>query len=74
MSDSVFFETEFLILIFFALVLPVCIYAFMMVKKAISRKTVPLSGVILITISGVSIFLLQRLAEMAESSPSLFND
>ena len=70
MSDSVFFEIEFVALIIFSLILPSCIYAYMMWKKAISRKTVLLYGAILIAISGVSVVLLKRLAEMASASLS----
>jgi hypothetical protein len=74
MSDSIFVEAEFLALIFFALVLPVCIYVFMMWTQAISRRTVLLFGVILIALSGISVFILQRLAEMARNSPSMFDN
>ena len=70
MSDSIFFEIEFVALIIFSLILPICIYAYMMWKKAISRKTVLLYGAILIAISGVSVVLLKRLAEMANASLS----
>ena len=70
MSDSIFFEIEFVALIIFSLILPICIYAYMMWKKAISRKTVLLYGAILIAISGVSVVLLKRLAEMASASLS----
>ena len=74
MNSSVFLEFEFLMLILFSLILPVGIYGYMMWKKAISRKTVLLFGVILIVIAGVNIFLLQRLAVIAKSSPSLLDN
>jgi hypothetical protein len=74
MSDSVFVETEFFVLILFSVVLPACLYAYMMWKQAISRRTVLLFGIILIAISGTGIFLLQRLAEIARTSPSLFDN
>ncbi len=74
MGESVFVEVEFFALIFFSLILPVSIYGFMMWKKVISRKTVLLFGAILIAISGVDIFLMQRLAGMAKTSSSLIDD
>ena len=74
MTDSVFVEVEFLALTLCSLVLPVSLYIYMMWKQAISRKTVLLFAVILIVISGLNVFLLQRLAEMARVSPSLLDD
>jgi len=74
MKESVFFEVEFVALIVFSLILPVSIYGYMMWKRVISRKAVLLFGAILIGISGVDIFLMQRLAGMAKNSPSLLDD
>lgn len=74
MHESVFLETEFFLLVVFSLILPVGIYAYMMWKSVISRKTVLLFGVILIGLSGVDVFLLQRLTELAKNSPSLLDD
>jgi hypothetical protein len=74
MNESVFVEVEFFVLTLFSLLLPVSIYAYMMWKKAISRKTVLLFGVILIALSGINVLLMQRLAEMAKMSPSLLDD
>jgi hypothetical protein len=74
MSQSVFLESEFLLLILFSLILPVAIYGYLMWKKAISRKTVLFFGVILILISGANVFILQHLAEMAKASASLLDD
>ena len=74
MKESVFFEFEFFALTVFSLILPVTLYAYMMWKRAISRKTVLLFGVVLILISGINVFLLQRLKEMAKISPSLIDD
>jgi hypothetical protein len=74
MHESVFLETEFFLLVVFSLILPVGIYAYMMWKSVISRKTVLLFGVILIALAGVDVFLLQRLTELAKNSPSLLDD
>lgn len=46
----------------------------MMWRRAISRKVVLLFGVILITISGINVVLLQSLSERAPKTPSLFDD
>ena len=70
MSNSVFFEAEFLLLVLFTLILPAGIYGYMMWKKMISRLTVLMFGILLIVISGVSIILLQRLNGIAKSSLS----
>jgi hypothetical protein len=72
--ESVFLEVQFFLLIVFSIILPVGIYAYMMYKSAISRKTVLLFGVVLIALSGVDLVLLQRLAVPAKYSPSLLDD
>ena len=74
MRDSVFVEVEFLLLMLFSIVLPVGMYGYMMWKRAISRRTVLLFGLMLVAKSGVTIFLLQRLAMMAKNTPSLLDD
>ena len=74
MSQSIFFETEVFALAAFSLVLPVILYTYMMRKRAISRRTVLLFGVALIAMAGIDVALLQRLADMARTSPSLFDD
>jgi hypothetical protein len=74
MSESVFIQTEFFLLIIFSLVLPIGIYSYMMRKKAISRTTIILFGAGLILISGISVILLQRLATLAKISSSLLDD
>src|ERR1700758_1885825 len=74
MRDSVFLEFEFFLLLLFSIVIPLGMYGYMMWKRAISRKTVLLFGFMLVAKSGITIFLLQRLAEMARASPSLLDD
>lgn len=44
-----------------------------MLKKAISRLTVLLLGIILIVISGIDVFLLQHMTRAAETSLSASN-
>lgn len=74
MRESVFFEFEFILLIFFSLIFPIGIYAFLMWKRAISRKTVLLLGLVLIAIAGVDVLLFQQLKSLAKSSPSMLDD
>lgn len=74
MSNSIFFEVEFLLLVLFTLIFPASIYGYMMWKKMISRLSVLMFGILLIVISGISIFLLQRLNTLAKSSLSNIAD
>jgi hypothetical protein len=74
MSETIFFEFQFFALIACSIFLPIGVYIYAMLKRAISRNTVLLLGIILIALSGVDIFLLQRLTAMARSSPSLLDD
>jgi hypothetical protein len=74
MNDSIFVEKEFFLLIVVSIILPVGLYAFMMAKKALSRTSVLLFGVILVVISGANVVLLQRLATMAKISASALDN
>lgn len=74
MNNSVFLEIEFILLVLFSLVLPMSIYAFLMWKKAISRKTVFLLGLVMIATAGADVLLLQQLKGLALSSPSMVDD
>jgi len=74
MSKSVFLEFEFLALILCSLFLPIGVYVYALLKRAISRNTVLLLGGVLIILSGIDIFLLQRLGEMAKHTPSMLDD
>jgi hypothetical protein len=74
MRESVFVEIQFFVLVVFSLILPISIYAYMMWKKAISRKTVLLFGVLLIVVAGINVILLQHLSVMAKDSISLIDD
>lgn len=74
MHQSIFIKTEFFLLVLFSLILPIAIYAYMMWKRAISRKTVLFLAIILIVLSGLDILLLQQLKGQAELSPSLIDN
>lgn len=74
MAETVFIEVDFFALIIFSVFLPVGIYIYLMRKKAISRTTVLLLGIILIVISGIDVFLLQHLSKVAQTSVSSIDD
>jgi hypothetical protein len=74
MHESVFVKSEFFTFVLVAFILPVGVYGYLMWKKAISRKTVFLFGLLLIAIAGFGVVLLQTLAGIARLSPSLFDD
>lgn len=74
MNDSIFVEKEFALLILLSIILPLALYAFMMMKRALSRGKVLLFGLTLVCISGANVVLLQRLQTMAKVSASLFDN
>lgn len=74
MTDSVFFDFEFFLLVASSLVLPIGIYYHLYRKRAISRKSVLGYAVILIALSAIDVLLLQSLGESAKSSLSALDD
>jgi len=74
MSATVFAEKEFVLLVAVSVVLPIALYVFMMMKRALSRAAVLMFGITLVIIAGANVVLLQRLAAMAKASPSLLDD
>lgn len=73
-SDSVFTEASFWLMVAVSVVLPFCIYGVMIVKQAISRRTVLVLGFSLVAIAAVNVYFLQRLATTAATTPSLADD
>ena len=73
-SNSVFTETVFWLMVAFSVVLPFTLYALMIFKQAISRWTVLALGVSLVAIAAVNVYFLQRLATLAAVTPSLADD
>ena len=61
MTATVFTEIKFWLLILFSVVLPFGIYAVLMAKRAVSRRTVLFFGLVLVFIAGVNVYLLQSL-------------
>ena len=74
MSSTVFTEVRFWLLVIFSGVLPFGIYWVLLVKRAISRRTVLLLGLSLVAIAGVDVYLLQSLATLAKLTASLADD
>ncbi|MCO4093439.1 MAG: hypothetical protein HEQ37_02795 [Acidovorax sp.] len=74
MSNSVFFEFRFWLLVAFSLVLPVAIYVVLLATRSISRPAVLAFGVVLVLMAGVDVYLLQTLKSLAHASPSLADD
>jgi hypothetical protein len=73
-NDSVFFEFAFLALVASSIVAPGVIFGLMLWKRAMSRTTVLLFGVMLIVLSGVDVALLVTLESAAKLTPSLIDD
>ena len=74
MSNSVFFEFRFWLLVAFSLVLPVAIYVVLLATRSISRPAVLAFGVVLVLMAGVDVYLLQTLKSLAHASPALADD
>lgn len=74
MSNSVFVELRFWLLIFFSVVVPCAIYTGLLFKRAISRLSVLGFGVALVVIAGMDVYLLQMLTMEAKETPSLADD
>lgn len=74
MSHTVFSEMRFWLMIAASIVLPFGLYTFLMVKRAISRRTTLLPGFALLAIAGLDIYFLQILSAAAKLSPSLADD
>ena len=74
LRESVFLEKEFLLLVVFSLLFPALIYGTMWFRRAISRSTILLFGFVLIALSGMDIYLLQILSNMAKHSSSMLDD
>jgi hypothetical protein len=73
-NTSVFVHLEFWLLVLFSLVVPTGIYAWLMYKRAISRVTVLLLGIVLVSLSALDVYLLQRVEGQSKITPSLADD
>src|SRR4051812_42660698 len=74
MSNSVFVHLEFWLLVVFSLIVPTAIYVWLLYKRAISRITVLVLGIVLVLVSALDVVLLQRLEHDAKLTPSIADD
>jgi hypothetical protein len=73
-SNSVFAELKFWLMLLVSVVLPFGIYGGLMAKRVIARTTVLVLGFSLVVIAGVDVYFLQNLAAAAKLTPSLSDD
>jgi hypothetical protein len=74
MSSSVFVELQFWLLIVFSLVLPISAYVKLLSLRSIARRMVVWFGIALILIACIDVVLLQALAQIAKTTPSMTDD
>jgi len=74
MSASVFVQIEFWLLVLFSVIVPGAIYIGLLYKRAISRSTVFVLGAVLIAVSAVDVYLLQRVEAESKMTPSIADD
>jgi hypothetical protein len=74
MSNSVFAELSFWLMVVLSVVLPFAIYGVLLVKRAISRFTVLVLGFTLVVIAGVDVYLLRHWAALAGTTLSPADD
>jgi hypothetical protein len=74
LSENVFLEKDFFLLIVFSIVLPVVIYRILWLKQSISSVAVLLFGIALVVLAGIDVFLLRILADLAKHTLSLADD
>jgi hypothetical protein len=73
MQEAIEFESRLLLILALSIFIPIVLYGLMMWKKSISRKTVVLLALVLLSTAGLDIFLLRKLSLMAERSPVVSN-
>jgi hypothetical protein len=74
MSNSVFLQTEFFLLILFSVVIPSGIYGFLLKRRAIARWSVLAFALILIFLSGFDVVLLGLLSAAAKATASAIDN
>ena len=74
LSQTVFVETKFWLLVIFSFVVPVFIYGALLVKRAVSPMTVLVLGLALVAIAGFDVYLLQSLIATAKTTSSMADD
>ena len=74
MSLSGFAELEFWVMVVLSLALPIGVLWGLLVRRAVSRWTVLVLGLVLIALAACDLYLLQHWAVLAKSTASLVDD
>jgi hypothetical protein len=74
MSQSVFVEFEFWLLVMFSVVIPAAIIWVCLTIRKVSRNHVLALGLLLVAIAGLDIYLLQGLKRRSQETPSTADD
>lgn len=74
MTESVFLELEFALLVLLSFVAPALVYAYLYRKASIARLTVLLLSLCLIIVAGLDLALVSILRDIAVGSSSTFDD
>jgi hypothetical protein len=74
MANTVFAELKFWLMVLASVVLPFGMYAVLMTKRAISRRTTLLLGFALVAVAGMDVYFLRILARLAKATPSITDD
>jgi len=73
-NQSVFVEIEFWLLVVFSIVMPAAIIWISLTIRKVSRSHVLGMGLLLVTLAGVDIYLLQALRRHSRETPSTADD
>jgi hypothetical protein len=74
MAHSAFIEAEFFLLVASSLVIPIFIYWYLLRRTSVASAVVLRFGCLMIALSGIDIYLLQRLKALSMLSRSLADD
>jgi hypothetical protein len=74
MKQSVFVELEFWLLVVFSIVMPTAIIWMSLTIQKVSRNHVLAVGLVLVTLAGIDIYLLQALQRHSRETPSTADD
>ncbi|MFZ6676555.1 hypothetical protein [Undibacterium sp. Tian12W] len=74
MENTIFSELKFWLMMIASVVMPFGIYSYLILKKAISKKTTLIFGFALVAIAGMDVYFLKVLSAAAKLSPSLADD
>ncbi|MFZ6712728.1 hypothetical protein [Undibacterium sp. TC9W] len=74
MENTIFSELKFWLMMIASVVMPFGIYSYLILKKAISKKTTLVFGFALVAIAGMDVYFLKVLSAAAKLSPSLADD